>query len=246
MLKKNIPNFFTSLNFFCGCIASYLAYNSYFEAAFLFVFLGTFFDLFDGFFARLFNVESDFGVQFDSMADLITSGIVPGVVMYNLFLLIGVKEFSFNINIFNNDFVFSLAPIALVSFLIPLSSAIRLSRFNIDNTQKNEFHGLPAPANALFIVSLPILFDHHIFTSIKPLVFSLPGLLFIIILSSIIMNIRLRLFSFKLRSIKLAENRFQLFFIIISLILFYVLNWVSIPILILIYLLLNIMRNYFR
>ena len=86
LLKKIIPNLFTALNFLCGCSAAYLAYKNLFEAAFLLVFLGAFFDLFDGFFARLLDAESEFGLQFDSMADLITSGVVPGVVMYNLFL----------------------------------------------------------------------------------------------------------------------------------------------------------------
>ena len=80
LIKRSIPNLFTALNFLCGCFASYLAFKNLFEAAFLLVFLGAFFDLFDGFFARLLKVESSFGLQFDSMADLITSGFVPGIV----------------------------------------------------------------------------------------------------------------------------------------------------------------------
>ena len=82
------------------------------------VLLGTFFDLFDGLFARLLKAESQFGLQFDSMADLITSGIVPGVVMYKLFLEIGIREIDFTIAVFQNDFTFSFAPLALVGFLI--------------------------------------------------------------------------------------------------------------------------------
>ena len=97
LLKKSIPNIFTSLNFLCGCFASYLAFKNLFEAAFLLVLFGTFFDLFDGFFARIFKVESDFGLQFDSMADLITSGMAPGIVMYNLFMETGVNEFNYTI-----------------------------------------------------------------------------------------------------------------------------------------------------
>ena len=95
MIKKNIPNFLTSLNFLCGCLASYFAFKSLFEAAFLLVLFGVFFDLFDGFFARLFKVESNFGLQFDSMADLITSGLVPGIVMYKLFLQVCLKEIDY-------------------------------------------------------------------------------------------------------------------------------------------------------
>ena len=103
MIKKNIPNFFTSLNFLCGCLASYFAFKSLFEAAFLLVLIGVFFDLFDGFFARLLKVESNFGLQFDSMADLITSGFVPGIVMYKLLLQVGLKEMDFSLNIINVD-----------------------------------------------------------------------------------------------------------------------------------------------
>ena len=97
LLKRSIPNLFTALNFLCGCFAAFLAYKNLFEAAFLLVFLGAFFDLFDGFFARLLKVESDFGLQFDSMADLVTSGLVPGIVMYNLFMEVGIRELNFTV-----------------------------------------------------------------------------------------------------------------------------------------------------
>ena len=140
LLKKSIPNIFTSLNFLCGCFASHLAFKNLFEAAFLLVLLGTFFDLFDGFFARIFKVESDFGVQFDSMADLITSGLAPGIVMYNLFMETGVKEFNYTMHILQNEFTFSFAPLALVGFLIPLSASIRLAKFNIDNDPVSYTH----------------------------------------------------------------------------------------------------------
>lgn len=246
MIKKNIPNFFTSLNLICGCLASYFAFKSLFEAAFLLVLIGVFFDLFDGFFARLLKVESNFGLQFDSMADLITSGLVPGIVMYKLFLQVGIKEMDFSLNIINVDFIFSFSLLAMIGFMITLSSAIRLTRFNLDISQKDEFNGLPAPANALFIVSLPILFDHPFFDSIKPFVFSFPALLIITLLSSILMNLRFRLFTFKLNSFKINENLYQITFFIVGVILFYFLNWISIPILIISYIIVNIFRNYLK
>jgi len=246
MIKKNIPNFFTSLNFLCGCLASYFAFKSLFEAAFLFVLIGVFFDLFDGFFARLFKVESNFGLQFDSMADLITSGLVPGIVMYKLFLQVGLKEIDFIFNMFKVDFIFSFSPLALIGFIIPLSSAIRLIRFNLDISQKDEFNGLPAPANAVFIVSLPILFDDPNFNSIRPFIFSFSSLLIITILSAIIMNLRFRLFSFKLNSFKLNKNFYQIVLVLFGLVLFYFFNWISIPILIITYIIINILRNYLK
>ena len=243
LLKKIIPNLFTSLNFLCGCLAAYLAFKNLFEAAFLMVFLGAFFDLFDGFFARLLGAESEFGLQFDSMADLITSGLVPGVVMYNLFLENGVRELDFSMTILQSNFTFSFAPYALIGFLIPLAAGIRLARFNIDEEQQFEFKGLPAPANALFIVALPLLVEHPLFESIKPIITSYTTLLIITLISAIMMNIRLPLFSFKIKSLSFQEYRFQLVMFLLSFPIFYFFNWAAVPLLILIYLILNVIRS---
>ncbi len=243
LLKKNIPNFFTSLNFLCGCFASYLAFKNLFEAAFLLVLFGTFFDLFDGFFARIFKVESDFGLQFDSMADLITSGMTPGIVMYNLFMETGVNEFNYTIYILKNEFTFSFAPLALVGFLIPLAASIRLSKFNIDKDQRFDFKGLPAPANALFIVALPLLIEHPLFSSIKSLLLSYGTLFILTLISSLLMNLRLPLFSFKIKTSNLKDYSYQILIIILSLPAFYFLDWASVPLIILIYLILNFLKN---
>jgi CDP-diacylglycerol---serine O-phosphatidyltransferase len=86
-MKKYIPNALTLLNLFCGSIAVIFAVNNNFVAAALFVFLGIFFDFFDGFAARKLNVQSELGVQLDSLADMVTSGLVPGVIMYKLIYL---------------------------------------------------------------------------------------------------------------------------------------------------------------
>ncbi|MGK0324597.1 MAG: CDP-diacylglycerol--serine O-phosphatidyltransferase, partial [Psychroserpens sp.] len=83
-IKKYIPNFITLLNLFCGSIAVIFAVHNNFVATALFVFLGVFFDFFDGFFARKFNVQGALGVQLDSLADMVTSGLVPGIVMFKL------------------------------------------------------------------------------------------------------------------------------------------------------------------
>lgn len=245
MVQKNIPNLFTSLNFFCGCIGAYLAFKNLFEAVFFMVLLGAFFDLFDGFFARLLKVESKFGMQFDSMADLITSGFVPGIVMYELFLKIGIKEQYFFFSVLNNEFTFNIAPLALIGFLITISAAIRLVRFNLDSQQKIEFRGLPTPANALFIVSLPLLLEHKYFVFFRPLVYSFSGLLIIVIVSAFLMNSRIRLFAFKIYSYQLSDYVFHIFLLLCSLPLFYFLQWVAVPILVLLYLFLNVIRNTF-
>lgn len=243
LLRKSIPNIFTALNFLCGCFAAYLAYRNLFEAAFLMVFLGAFFDLFDGFFARLLKVESDFGLQFDSMADLITSGFVPGIVMYNLFLEIGVQEVHLVTQILQSEFTFTYAPYALISFLIPLGAGIRLARFNIDKEQRYDFRGLPAPANALFIVALPLLIEHPLFELLKPSLTSYFSMFAIVLCSAMLMNIRLPLFSFKIKSFNLKEYSYQMVLLLLSLPAFYIFNWAAVPLLILVYLVLNLIRN---
>ena len=243
LIKRNIPNLFTACNFLCGCFAVYLAFKNLFEAAFLMVFLGAFFDLFDGFFARLLNVESQFGLQFDSMADLITSGLAPGMVMYKLFLEIGIREMDLSFVLLRNEFTFSFAPHALVGFLIALGAGIRLAKFNIDSEQKFEFKGLPAPANALFIVALPLLIEHPLFSSVKPFLANYYVLMIICVVSAILMNIRLPLFSFKIKSLNIREYGYQFVMLLFVFPSFYFFQWVAVPLLIIVYLILNVIRN---
>ena len=220
-----------------------MAYKNLFEAAFLMVFLGAFFDLFDGFFARLLNAESQFGLQFDSMADLITSGIAPSMVMYKLFLEVGIREIDFSFFLLRNEFNFTIAPFALVSFVIALGAAIRLSKFNIDSDQRSEFKGMPAPANALFIVALPLLLEHPLFQVIKPFIANYVALLFISLISFLLMNTRLPLFSFNITSFNFREYSYQFIFLLLVFPVFYFFKWVAVPLMILFYLLLNVIRN---
>jgi len=210
------------------------------------VFLGAFFDLFDGFFARLLRVESQFGIQFDSMADLITCGLAPGMVMYKMFLEIGLREMDVSFILLRNEFTFSFAPYALVGFLVSLGAGIRLAKFNIDSDQQFDFKGLPTPANALFIVSLPLLIEHPFFSSLRPFLISYPVLMIICFVSVILMNIRLPLFSFKVKTLNIREYGYQSLLMLFVFPFFYFFQWVAVPILIVIYLILNVIRNSFN
>ena len=137
-IKKHIPNTITLLNLFCGCIAITFAFQKDFELAFLFVSLGIFLDFFDGFFARLFQVSSPLGLQLDSLADMVTSGVVPGVVMYKML----VESAGTSTTLFAQFMPY-------LGFLITLASCYRLANFNLDTRQTDSFIGLPTPANAL-------------------------------------------------------------------------------------------------
>ena len=145
-IKKHIPNLITLLNLFSGCIALIFAIKLNFEMAFFFVSLGIFLDFFDGFFARLFKVSSPLGLQLDSLADMVTSGVVPGFVM---FLMLSEGNFS------------TSSWLPYLGFIITLGSCYRLANFNIDTRQTDSFIGLPTPANALLILSLPLILQNN-------------------------------------------------------------------------------------
>ena len=171
MIKALIPNILTVLNLLCGCFSISFAFQFQFEAVLILVLIGVFFDYLDGVAARALNAESQFGKQLDSLSDIITSGVVPGIIVYQLFKLSGnrVTDYNLDLNLeplIDIDLILSLSPIAFIAFLITVGSALRLAKFNtIDYT--DEFEGLPTPANALFFASLPILLDNNYFIESK-------------------------------------------------------------------------------
>jgi CDP-diacylglycerol---serine O-phosphatidyltransferase len=225
-IKKHIPNFITLLNLLCGCIAVVYVANNQFETAFYFVSLGIFLDFFDGFFARLFKVTSALGLQLDSLADMVTSGVVPGFVMYKLLLT------------FTNHNQY----IAYFGFLITLGACYRLANFNIDTRQTDTFIGLPTPANTLFIMSLPLLYieKYFAFNAIHAI------LLLITIVSGYIMNAEIPLFSLKIKEIGFAGNQLQIIFLLISLILLVFFQFLGVALIIIFYVLLSVLRNKFK
>lgn len=230
-LKKHIPNLITLLNLFCGCIALIFAFHRSFEMAFGFVALGIFLDFFDGFFARLFKVASPLGLQLDSLADMVTSGVAPGLVMYQLML----KGDSFDAA---NPEIFPF-----LGFLITLGSCYRLANFNIDTRQTDSFIGLPTPANSLFIMSLPLVLIH---TDLLPVIELLTNewvLLAITLFSAYILNAEIPLFSLKVKNFTFADNKLRVLFLLLAVVLLLFLQYAAIPLVILMYVLLSVANN---
>ena len=166
MIKKSVPHFFTSLNLLSGCFSIYFAYIFQFETAFIFLLAGVFFDVWDGLFARLLKVESELGVQLDSMADMVTCGVAPGIILAQLFVMAGNKPLEIPVG-WPLNAVVEFIPWVFIGFLIPLGAAFRLARFNIDGSKKNHFIGLPTPAMAMFFGALPLLIKHPDFSFLK-------------------------------------------------------------------------------
>lgn len=235
--KKHIPNIITLLNLFCGCIAITFVVQQQFEMAFYFVCLGIFLDFFDGFFARLFQVASPLGLQLDSLADMVTSGVVPGLTMFYMML----EAFGLQIS----DPFSGQYALAFLGFLVTLGSCFRLANFNIDTRQTDSFIGLPTPANALFILSLPLVVRHFDSFMLFELLSNYGVLLAISIGSAYILNAEIPLFSLKVKKLTFQDNKLTFFFLAVSLLLLVTLQYLGIPLVILFYIFLSILNNKF-
>jgi CDP-diacylglycerol---serine O-phosphatidyltransferase len=225
-IKSYIPNLITLLNLFCGCIALIFVSNFQFQNAFYFICLGIFFDFFDGFFARKFNVQSPLGVQLDSLADMVTSGVLPGYTAYQM-----LKGFEYDTDTFSAT--------ALLGFLITIGACYRLAKFNVDDRQTDSFIGLPTPANCLLIMSLPLLptsIGHYI---------NFWVLVGIIIFSTYIMNSEIYLFSLKFKKFTIKDNYLPIFFLLSSLVLLLFLGYFGVTLTILLYIVLSVVTDFF-
>lgn len=236
MIKKQIPNTITLLNLVCGCLAIISTFHKTFELTATLVILAAVLDFFDGFAARLLKVNSEMGKQLDSLADMVTFGVVPGFVMYQLIIFdIG----SSSAYIGPNEPVWSLAYIALV---IPVFSAYRLAKFNIDTRQSDSFIGLPTPANALFICFLPMLMipDGNAIADflLKPYV-----LIAICIVQSYLMIAEIPLIALKFKKFSFAGNEWRYVLIILGFVLLVILKQKAVPLIIILYVILSLLQN---
>jgi CDP-diacylglycerol--serine O-phosphatidyltransferase len=235
-IKAQIPNLFTMLNLFCGCVALVMVAEIQFEFAFYFVCLGIFFDFFDGFFARKFNVAGPLGVQLDSLADMVTSGVVPGYAIYQL--LFNVQLLSAKSNSEN-----SIDIIPFIGFVITLGACYRLAKFNIDTRQSDSFIGLPTPANALFVMSIALIIKSMPLTELSSVLFDRRVLIPLTFLSTYIMNAEIPLFSLKIKDFSFAKYKLQIFFLAISVLMLIFLQILAVPLIIIIYVLLSVINN---
>jgi len=238
-MKRHIPNFITLLNVLCGCVASVFAVMNQLEIAALFVFLGIFFDFFDGLAARLLDVKSELGLQLDSLADVITSGLVPGIVMFQL---LKMAE-SGGWNIINSATGSEISILPFFGFLITMASAYRLAKFNIDQNQKDSFVGLPTPANALLIISLPLIMMYHENGFLNDLILNQWFLIGLTLLSCYLLNSKLELFALKFKSWGFKENAHRYIFIIISVVLLITMRFIAVPMIIIFYLIQSLVLN---
>jgi CDP-diacylglycerol--serine O-phosphatidyltransferase len=238
-IKKHIPNTITLLNLLAGLLALIHAFNGNYNEAFSLVCLGIFFDYWDGFFARIWKVQSPIGLQLDSLADMVTSGVVPGLVMYKM--LGDIQENQAQYNLTEDTYYMGVVP--YLGFLITLASCYRLAKFNVDTRQTDSFIGLPTPANALLIMSIPMIQFHSEFEWLVDFLSNPYVLVGITVLSSYLLNAEIPLFSLKVKSFSWEKYKMQVVFLILSVILIALLEFIAIPIIILLYVILSVVNN---
>lgn len=235
-IKNHIPNFITLLNLLSGCIAIVFIFDDQLAIASYLIGLAAIFDFLDGFFARLLKAQSPIGKDLDSLADVISFGLVPGLILFKLI------EYSSGISVHTGFISF----LPFFAFLIPLFSALRLAKFNNDERQTDVFIGLPTPANALLIASFPLILIQQTtlvginLVGIQSLFLILPFLVTITILLSYLLIAEIQLLSLKFKNFTWKDNKVRYILLGISCILLIILFYLAIPIIIILYILLSL------
>lgn len=200
-MSRHIPNAVTCCNLFSGCIACVMAYEMKYELAVGFIILGAVFDFFDGMLARLLKVSGPLGKELDSLADDITFGLAPAMIVFSLF-----KEVHYP------DFLFPFAEyMPYTAFLIAVFSALRLGKFNIDPRQSSSFIGVPTPANALFWGAL-VIGLHDFLLSAH---FNAIYLFALVCLTSWLLIAEIPMFSLKFKNLSWKDNKVKYIFLLV-------------------------------
>lgn len=186
-----------------------------------FVWLAGLFDFFDGFAARMLKVTSPIGKELDSLADVISFGLLPAFVMYKM--ISDSSDSSF---------------LPYIAFSIAIFSALRLAIFNVDETQTDSFRGLNTPANTIFITSLPLVSSQVGRWLYDPAVLVVITLIFSLLLVS-----RLRFFAFKFKNFSWRDNKVRFTFLVLAVLLLVILKFLAIPIIIILYILLSLLDS---
>ena len=248
----NLPNLFTAANMLSGCFAIILACTGRLDLAPFAVFTGALFDFFDGFIARRLGVSGEMGKQMDSLADMITFGVAPGLIMLivliepNILIHSGRPIDQWVSSLLNGEWK-SFLP--LVALLIPFFSIFRLAKFNLDTRQTESFIGLPTPANTLFFMSFPLVAvyggtDSEFMNTVSDFMFHPITICVLILTMSLLLVSEIPLFSLKFKSFGIKGNQIRYSFLLISLLFIILFKAWSLALIVFLYLVLSIVENY--
>lgn len=219
---KHLPNTLTCLNLVCGCLGIVFVLEGNTVPAAYFVWAACVFDFFDGFVARWLNVSSAIGKELDSLADMVSFGALPSIMMY---AWINAQT--------ENQWL------PYTAFLIAVFSALRLAKFNIDTRQTTSFIGVPTPANALFLTALPFLPNQILQIVQKPWL-----LVVIVVVFSLLLVSELELFALKFKNFAWQGNELRFTFLLLAVLLIMVIPKSSLPLIILLYILLSLGKTW--
>lgn len=238
-----IPNLITLGNLLCGCLGIIFVFEGNLLWASYLIFIAGVLDFLDGFVARLLQQHSDIGKQLDSLADMVTFGILPSFILAKLIQL----------SLMQNSILSDLMPLNLLSqahlpllsyvaFILALFSCLRLAKFNIDTRQSDSFIGVPTPANAFVVAALPLITKFNFeYSSIvlNPVVL----VAYTLIMSYLLIS-EIPLFALKFKNFSWSYNKIKYIFLILSVILLVLMQFVAIPLIIFLYIILSIISNF--
>jgi len=263
MIKKHIPNFITCLNLLAGCWGIVHAFEGRLVAAANMILIAALFDFFDGFAARFLKANSPIGKELDSLADVISFGVLPGMIIYQMI--------SINVQLIpglGSEVEISNSYLKYAGFVIPVFSALRLAKFNIDERQTHSFIGLPTPANALMIASFPLILFSQFYTESFDWLWS-PGkyegdidyeklpdnfwfnlftneyaLAGIAVVMSLLLVSNLPLFALKFKTFDWQRNKMRYLFLICVVLLLFMLKFIAVPLIVALYIVMSAIDDY--
>jgi CDP-diacylglycerol--serine O-phosphatidyltransferase len=227
MIKRQIPNFVTGFNLVSGCISIVLSFSHQYEWAIIAIFIAAVFDFFDGFAARLLNVMSPMGKEMDSLADVVSFGVSPAMVLFCYMMESSELQHVTGWQ--------SLLPYLI--FIVPMFSALRLAKFNLDTRQTTSFLGLPTPANALFLSTLVLLpaewsLIHNTYT-----------ILVLAAITSWMLVSEIPLFAMKFKNFSWKDNKIKFIFLVGVVALAVVFTKIAVTFIVIWYLTLSLVDN---
>ncbi|MCF8259031.1 MAG: CDP-alcohol phosphatidyltransferase family protein [Flavobacteriales bacterium] len=237
-IVRHIPNTITCLNLLCGCLAVVAIFDGDPLSAAILVVVAAIFDFFDGFAARLLKVSSPIGKELDSLADGVTFGVVPGLMLLHyLQAAMGMGTLSLE--------AFVQQPLLIPPLAVPIFSALRLAKFNVDERQALGFHGLPTPASALWCISIPLIqfYTPPYLPDMSNVVGSPAFLIASSIGLSALMVSDIPLMAMKFKDFGWKGNGLRYGFLISALLLLIILQTVALPVILLLYVIFSIIHN---
>ena len=264
MIKKHIPNAITCLNLLAGCLGIVHAFEGRLVAAANMIVVAALFDFIDGFAARLLKANSPIGKELDSLADVVSFGVLPGMIIYEMISYNVMIVPGWHTEIAGND-----SNLKFIGFVIPVFSALRLAKFNIDVRQTERFIGLPTPANALIIASFPLILFSQFYPETYEWLYTLgyytpedidyemlPDNIWfriftneyavagIAVVMSLLLVSGLPLFALKFKSFSWHKNKVRYVFMFLVVGLLIVLKFIAVPIIVALYIIMSVLEDY--